>query len=121
MTSKFTEACRRKTAWVGAMRSLIAVERYRMKYKNWPAKLADVVPDFLQKVPYDPFDGTLLKMAKVADGLIFYSVGPNGKDDGGSLPRNGSPYLEGDTGYQLWDVAKRRRPASPIAPEEKDP
>jgi hypothetical protein len=114
-------ACRREAAQVAAMRGLIAVERYRMEHEEWPAKLADVVPEFLKKVPTDPFDGKPLKMAKVADGVIVYSVGTDGVDNGGKLNRTTPTVPGADIGYQLWDEAKRRRPASPVAPEEKDP
>ena len=120
-TSKVSEACRRKTAWVASMRGLIAVERFRMKHGKWPAKLGDVVPEFLERVPTDPFDGTPIKMAKVIDGVIVYSVGLDGVDDGGKLNRK-SPMASGaDLGFQLWDKKARARPASPPKPEEKDP
>ena len=122
---KVGAACRREAAQVAAMRGLIAVERYRMKHKKWPAKLADVAPEFLKAVPTDPFDGKALKMAKVADGVVVYSVGFDGVDDGGKLNRDRPTDTEGvDFGFQLWDVAKRRRPASPVVedvPEEKNP
>jgi hypothetical protein len=118
-TSKVAEACRRKTAYVVAMRGLIAVERYRMKHKKWPAKLADVVPEFLKAVPLDPFDGKPIRMVRVADGVIVYSVGYDGVDDGGKLDRK-KPTAPGvDIGFQLWDKEKRRRLASP--PREEQP
>jgi hypothetical protein len=122
---KVGRACRRETAQVATMRGLIAVERYRMKHKKWPAKLADVVPEFLKEVPTDPFNGKPIRMVRVADGVIVYSVGFDGVDDGGKLNRDRPTETEGvDFGYQLWDFAKRRRPASPVVedvPEEKDP
>lgn len=108
---------RRKTASVSAMRGLIAVERYRMKFEKWPAKLADVVPEFLKEVPTDPFDGTPLRMTKVSDGVIVYSIGVNGVDDGGKLERMKPTATGIDIGYQLWDKGKRRQ--RPSKPEEK--
>jgi hypothetical protein len=114
---KCGEVCRRKTASVAAMRGLIAVERFRMKYKKWPAKLAEVVPEFIDRVPTDPFDGKPLKMAKTPDGVVVYSVGFNGVDDGGMLGRGLPRDSMLDIGYQLWDTAKRRRPASPPRPK----
>ena len=45
---KFGNIFRRKTANLAAMRGLLAVERYRMRHGKWPAKLADVVPEFLK-------------------------------------------------------------------------
>ena len=114
------EAFRRKTAYVAAMRGLIAVERYRMRHGRWPARLADVVPEFLDRLPTDPLDGKPLKMARTSDGVVVYSVGIDGVDDGGKLDRK-SPFTPGtDIGFQLWDKAKRRQPAS-AKPEEEQP
>ena len=38
-----------------------AVERFRLKYKKLPEKLEQLVPEFLPKVPIDPFDGKPLR------------------------------------------------------------
>ena len=103
------------------MRGVIAVERYRMKHGKWPATLGEVVPEFLPILSTDPFVGTPIKMVKTADGVIVYTVGRDGKDDGGKLDRK-SPITPGtDLGFQLWDKAKRRQPASPWKPEEEAP
>ena len=118
-TSKVSEACRRKSAYVATMRGLMAVERYRMKHKKWPAKLADAVPEFLNAVPTDPFDGKPIRMVRVAGGVIVYSVGYDGVDDGGKLDRKNPIAPGADLGFQLWDKKKRRRPASP--PKEEQP
>jgi hypothetical protein len=119
---KIADCCRRKAARVAALRGLIAAERYRMKHGRWPTQLDDVVPEFLENVPTDPFDGKAIRMSRKTDGLVVYSVGTDGVDDGGKLHREQSPLPPGtDIGYQLWDVAKRRRPPSPPKAEEKDP
>ena len=38
-----------------------AVERYRLKYGNLPKDLNALVPEFMDKVPVDPFDGNQLR------------------------------------------------------------
>ena len=38
-----------------------AVERFHLKYKKFPGKLEQLVPEFLPKVPIDPFDGKPLR------------------------------------------------------------
>ena len=38
-----------------------AVERFHLKYKKLPEKLEQLVPEFLEKVPIDPFDGKPLR------------------------------------------------------------
>ena len=117
-TNKVAEACRRKTGTVAAMRGLIAVERFRMKYGKWPAKLSEVVPEFLDSLPTDPFDGTPIKMVRTSDGIIVYTVGNDKVDDGGKLNRKNPNAAGSDLGFQLWDKAKRRQPASSPKPEE---
>ncbi len=114
-------ACRRKTAQVAAMRGLIAVERFRMKHGKWPAKLSEVVPEFLDRLPTDPFDGTPIKMVRTSDGIIVYTVGNDKVDNSGKLNRKSPMAAGSDLGFQLWDTKMRAKPASPVAPEEKDP
>jgi len=41
------------------------------------------MPDILSEVPTDPFSGKSLIYHKTPYGFIVYSVGSNGKDDGG--------------------------------------
>ena len=63
----------------------IALKRYQLKYGNYPADLNALVPEFLPAVPLDPVDGQPLRYHPKANGtFLLYSVGPNGKDDGGS-------------------------------------
>ncbi len=65
------------------MRVAYSIIRYRAKYSKDPAKLDDLVPEFLTHVPLDPFDGKPLRMKKGATGVILYSVGANVIDDDG--------------------------------------
>jgi hypothetical protein len=62
----------------------IALKRYQLKHGNYPADLNLLVPEFVPAVPLDPVDGQPLRYHQNADGtFILYSVGENGKDDGG--------------------------------------
>jgi len=45
------------------------------------------MPDILSEVPTDPFSGNPLIYRKTPSGFIVYSVGSNGKDDGGRETR----------------------------------
>jgi hypothetical protein len=62
-------------------------------------------------VPADPFDGQPLRLKKLDDGLVIYSVGPDLADDGGEVRADqqvgGQPK---DVGVRLWDPACRRQP-----------
>ena len=63
----------------------IALKRFQLKYGNFPEKLSDLTPEFLPSVPLDPADGQPLSYRWNADGtFLLYSVGENGKDDGGN-------------------------------------
>lgn len=42
-------------------RSAIAIELYKLKYHKLPEALSDLVPEFLDSVPIDPFDGKPLR------------------------------------------------------------
>jgi hypothetical protein len=63
----------------------IALKRYQLKYGKYPADLNSLVPEFVPKVPLDPVDGQPLRYRLNADGtFLLYSVGDNGRDDGGN-------------------------------------
>jgi hypothetical protein len=90
---------------------LLAAERYRRAHGRWPTALKDLEPPYLSKIPIDPFDGKPLRLKLTDDGLIVYSVGPDGTDHDGVLgkgPKYGQPGF--DLGLQLWNADKRRLP-----------
>ncbi len=62
----------------------IALKRYQLKSSYYPTSLSQLVPGFLSAVPLDPVDGNPLRYRLNANGAyLLYSVGSNGKDDGG--------------------------------------
>ena len=62
----------------------LAVEKYRAKTGQPPARLDDLAPDYLDSVPVDPFDGKPLRMAVSQGGILLYNIGPDLKDEGGA-------------------------------------
>ena|ERR1017187_7880894 len=82
-----TEA--RLQAHLRAVSVALSVERYRVTKNVLPDSLGDLVPEFLTAVPIDPFDGQPLRYKKLAKGYVVYSVGEDGKDDGGAEPKHG--------------------------------
>jgi len=61
-----------------------AIERYRLVNGQLPAKLDDLAPQFITKVPNDVFSGGPLHYQPGVDGhFLLYEVGLNGRDDGG--------------------------------------
>jgi hypothetical protein len=81
----------------------------------------DLVPRYLSEVPNDPFDGKPLRLKHTEDGLVIYSVGLDGDDNGGNLGRGTQLLKPGtDLGAQLWNVKDRRQPYRPeSATQEK--
>jgi ABC-type transport system involved in multi-copper enzyme maturation permease subunit len=121
-TSRVVEATHRNQALLRAAIVALAVERFRRENGRWPISLAEVVPGKLGSIPTDPYDGKPIRFRRNKDGVVIYSVGPDGVDDGGILTRKAmSPSLPGmDIGIQLWDTEKRRQPAPPLAPKDSE-
>jgi hypothetical protein len=87
----------------------LAAERYRRAKGIWPASLSNLVPDYLSEIPSDPFDGKLLRLRRLDDGVVIYSVGLDGQDNGGTIDRL-KPDAQGtDRGFRLWDLPRRRQ------------
>jgi hypothetical protein len=108
-------------AQLRCMIAMLAVERYRLEKRRVPATLDELVPRFLAAVSLDPFDGKPLHYCVTDEGVIVYSVGPDGQDNGGTLDP-GEPRRPGaDLGYRLWRPDRRRQPPLPEAPGEPAP
>ena len=61
----------------------IAAERWRVAHGQLPEKLDQLIPQYIQKIPIDPFDGNRLRYKKTSEGFIVYSIGIDKIDDGG--------------------------------------
>jgi hypothetical protein len=60
-----------------------ALAAYKADHGAYPPKLADLAPKYLPKVPDDIFSGKALIYRPSENGYLLYSVGANGKDEGG--------------------------------------
>ncbi len=128
-------AFRRTKALLRCAIVALAVERYRLQLGRWPESLADLSPqrqqgptdkplagaagygpDLIGTIPMDPFIGKPLRYRRLADGVVIYSVGPDGKDDAGKIDRMNPSAPGTDIGIQLWDPDKRRQPPLPPQP-----
>jgi hypothetical protein len=79
--------------------TVVALERYRLRHGAYPVRLEDLRPDFLKKVPIDFMDGKPLRYRRNNDGtFLLYSVGEDGKDDGG----DGSPLSTEANSFKHW-------------------
>lgn len=62
----------------------IAIKRHELAHGRPPAKLGELVPQFLTEIPRDLMDGGHIRYRLEANGdYTLYSVGENGVDDGG--------------------------------------
>ena len=90
-TFGFTSAGARANAMQKCTIAGIAAARFRLQHDRLPKSLAEIEPKFLPaalKPPQqlvDPFDGQPLRFKSEKDGLLIYSVGRNGQDDGGDI------------------------------------
>jgi len=62
----------------------IALQQHRLSRGRYPAALQELTPAWLPEVPSDPFDALPLRYRRLdGDAYLLYSIGPDGKDDGG--------------------------------------
>ena len=61
-----------------------AIERFRHAHGRLPQNLQQLVPEFMESVPIDPFDGQQMRYKTGPKGYVVYSVGEDRIDDGGA-------------------------------------
>jgi membrane protease YdiL (CAAX protease family) len=60
-----------------------ALAAYHADHGSYPEKLAGLMPKYIRKVPLDPHSNAELRYRQDGKGYVLYSVGLNGRDDGG--------------------------------------
>jgi hypothetical protein len=95
----------RTIAHLRTTQAALAVQRYRLANDKLPENLAELVPEYLENIPKDPFDGNELRYKKLDRDFVVYSIGDDLSDDGGKertsktkreAKREGKPFK--------WDV-----------------
>jgi hypothetical protein len=100
----------------------LAAERFRLARGRWPDSLDELVPSLLARVPDDPFARGPIRLRRLKDGLFVYTVGWDGKDDGGAYDPRDWIGRGGDLGVRLWDPDHRPpKPADATSPAEGEP
>jgi hypothetical protein len=62
----------------------LALRAYYLDHKSYPEGLPALVPTYLRAAPHDPFaERTPLLYRRAGAKYVLYSVGPDGRDDGG--------------------------------------
>lgn len=91
--------------WYLAVRSAaaqaVALRLYRIRNGHYPDGLSDLVPDFLAKLPPDPFSGTDFVYRKEGTGFVLYSLGANLTDEGGTAGD-----ADHDRGDVVWQCSR---------------
>jgi hypothetical protein len=94
----------------------IAIKRYQIRHGKLPANLSLMVPEFLAHLPRDYMDGQLLRYrTNSQNGFVLYSVGFDGKDDGGddtSFPKK--------SGHETWPAGRDWIWPQPITSQGRD-
>jgi hypothetical protein len=85
----------------------LAAERFRLKHGRWPERLEDLIPQYLEAVPRDPFNDAPLRYVRTERGVTIYSTGINGQDHQGKILRwdhlvQGTS-KDANVGFELFD------------------
>ncbi|HUT94290.1 MAG TPA: hypothetical protein VMY37_32825 [Thermoguttaceae bacterium] len=107
------EAAARHVAMTGAADAAVACERYRRRYGKLPEQLDQLVPEFLAKVPVDPYTGEPLQYVVRDDEYLVYSVGSNRIDEGGLIAEG----LDGDYVFRVGPPLEREEEGMADVPD----
>jgi hypothetical protein len=81
----------------------MALERYRLVRGKFPESLDALAPQFIVKAPHDVIGGQPLRYRRTSDSsFILYSVGWNGKDDGGEAAFGVDAAVDVEHGDWIW-------------------
>ncbi len=86
-----TAICYRARCDMEAALTMLAIEAYRRDAGRYPGKLEDLLPRYLPRLPIDYADRKPLRYRRDNDGYLLYSIGSDGRDDGGRTARTDRP------------------------------
>lgn len=79
------EADYRREVRVSLARVSFALAAYRAEHGRYPRTLSALTPKYLDPLPTDPLTGNGLGYFLSRTGFGLYSIGPNGRDEGGRI------------------------------------
>ncbi len=110
----------RNTAELQCARLGLVAERFRMTTGRLPVSLDKLVPDYVDEIPTDPFDGEPMRFAETEKGIVIYSIDENLVDDGGMVEHQiEMPHVR-DSGFRLFKPEHRGVLLSDEPPPEDD-
>jgi hypothetical protein len=79
----------------------LALRAYKCDHGSGPTDLANLVPNYLRRLPTDPFSSHPFIYRQAGTNWILYSVGPDRVDDGGKpMVKMGQGYLSPAANYK---------------------
>jgi len=63
--------------------AMLAIHEYHRRNGDYPQSLDELMPDLLPRLPIDYADRRPLRYRRTGEGYVLYSIGPDGKDNGG--------------------------------------
>ena len=108
-----------RDAALGGMALFLAVQTYEQEHGQLPEALDQLVPDYLPRVPIDPFDGKPFRyLRRDVPGLpletwAVYSVSMNSEDDGGDAHSIGQARHENGENLDFVWPSQEYPPPSP--------
>ena len=84
---------------VATTRLLLALKCYKLEKGELPESLEELVPEYIEEVPLDDFDGRPMRYSR--EKKIIYSVGEDLKDSGGSEEPEGRDEKEPTFGIEF--------------------
>jgi hypothetical protein len=99
----------RRTAIARLLQADLAIRLYQREYGELPRDLEQLVPAYLPELPIDPYSGQLLRYRNQGTDFILYSVGKDGRDDGGKFTNSATYHRVPAAGYD-YDLDTQTRP-----------
>jgi hypothetical protein len=101
----------------------LAAERHRLRTGHWPESLDELVAaGLLPEAPLDRFAARPLRVRRTSDGLVIYSIGRDGTNDGTGLDKPDA--FDADAirvEFRLWEPVCRRQSPPPVAVPKEPP
>jgi len=102
------EATKRHAMVNALLRAKLAAVQFEKENSRHPRDLIELVPNYLSDAPLDPYSGKPLCCKLVGSKFTAYSVGRDGRDDGGHFG-NTNTYWSSAAGYDF-DLETMTRP-----------
>jgi hypothetical protein len=106
----FVQALAHAKATVRAMECWAALRRWELSHRGRPPRelVSATKAAGLKDVPVDPYDGKPMRLAILNGRPIIYSVGKDGRDDGGQIDSKQDVQPSGDLIYRPESTEARR-------------